>query len=327
MSATAGTTPAAIYLFDERRQIFLDRCDALGMNASQRLGEGTLTLDQIEPGELSPGEFAYNVCQRVDQGCRVVMIDSLNGYQNAMPMADAPTSRMHELLGYLSERGVATMLVAAQHGMIGAMVSPLDISYLADCVVMLRFFEARRLGTQGDLGDEEAHRRAREHDSGVCHRSGSGHESASHCANSRACSLAFRDISANGSPCCSMAASAADDRRHTVLVFAPVGRDGPLTRELLERAAIDTLLCNAIDELCTALMADADAVILTEEALDDPVVLDAGGGARSTAGVVRHPGAGVCGGEETRTSLRTLAVIDQLRNVTLIERPIRLAAV
>ncbi len=142
VAATAGTTPAAIYLFDERRQIFLDRCDALGMNASQRLGEGTLTLDQIEPGELSPGEFAYNVCQRVDHGCRVVMIDSLNGYQNAMPMADAPTSRMHELLGYLSERGVATMLVAAQHGVIGAMVSPLDISYLADCVVMLRFFEA-----------------------------------------------------------------------------------------------------------------------------------------------------------------------------------------
>ena len=153
------------------------------------------------------------------------------------------------------------------------------------------------------------------------------YEWAGHCANSRVSSLAFRDISANGSPCCSMAASAADDRRHTVLVFAPVGRDGPLTRELLERAAIDTLLCNAIDELCTALMADADAVILTEEALDVPsfstlvAVLDRQPAWSDIPVLVFG------GGEETRTSLRTLAVIDQLRNVTLIERPIRLAAV
>jgi len=124
-----------------------------------------------------------------------------------------------------------------------------------------------------------------------------------------------------------MAASEADDRRHTVLVFAPIGRDGPLTRELLERAAIDTLLCKAIDELCTALLADADAVILTEEALDDPSfstlveVLDRQPAWSDIPVLV------FAGGEETRTSLRTLAVIDQLRNVTLIERPIRLAAV
>ena len=141
VSATATKTPAAIYLFDERRQLFLDRCDALGMSASARLEKGDLSVEQIAPGEVSPGEFAHRISRRVDDGCRVIMIDSLNGYENAMPMVESPTSRMHELLAYLSQRGVATMLVAAQHGILGSMVSSLDVSYLADCVIMLRFFE------------------------------------------------------------------------------------------------------------------------------------------------------------------------------------------
>jgi len=92
---------------------------------------------------MSPGEFSYRVCSRVEAGCRVVMIDSLNGYLNAIPTASVPLVRMHELLAFLNERGVATLLVAAQHGIIGTnMVAPIDVSYLADCVIMLRYFEA-----------------------------------------------------------------------------------------------------------------------------------------------------------------------------------------
>jgi circadian clock protein KaiC len=143
VAATEQRTNAAVFLFDERMETFVRRCDALGMHVSERLASGSLTITQIEPGEMSAGEFSYRVCSRVDAGCRVVMIDSLNGYLNAIPSMNAPLVRMHELLAFLNERGVATLLVAAQHGIIGAhMATPVDVSYLADSVIMLRYFEA-----------------------------------------------------------------------------------------------------------------------------------------------------------------------------------------
>ncbi len=143
VAATAESTSAAIFLFDERIDTFVQRCNALGMRVTERLATGSLTITQIEPGEMSPGEFSYRVCSRVDDGCRVVMIDSLNGYLNAIPTASTPLVRMHELLAFLNERSVATLLVAAQHGIIGThMAAPIDVSYLADTVIMLRYFEA-----------------------------------------------------------------------------------------------------------------------------------------------------------------------------------------
>jgi circadian clock protein KaiC len=144
VTATAADSPAAIFLFDERAATFVERCEALGMNINGRLASGQLTIDQIEPGELSPGEFAHRVRGRVeDDGCRVVLIDSLNGYLHAIPTAHAPLVRMHELAAYLNDRNVATLLIAAQHGMMGThMASPIDVSYLADCVILFRFFEA-----------------------------------------------------------------------------------------------------------------------------------------------------------------------------------------
>jgi circadian clock protein KaiC len=143
VSATATRTPAAIFLFDERIETFVRRCDTLGMCVTERLASGSLTIDQIEPGDMSPGEFSYRVCKRVEAGCRIVMIDSLNGYLNAIPTSNVPLVRMHELLAFLNARGVATLLVAAQHGIIGTQMSaPIDVSYLADCVIMLRYFEA-----------------------------------------------------------------------------------------------------------------------------------------------------------------------------------------
>ena len=143
LPATAGLTRAAVFLFDERIETFVTRCDALGMNVSGRLAAGEITLDQLEPGEVSPGEFAYRVCARVEAGAKVVVIDSMNGYLNAIPTANTPMVRLHELISYLNEHGVLTLLIAAQHGIIGtSMSSPVDVSYLADTVIMLRFFEA-----------------------------------------------------------------------------------------------------------------------------------------------------------------------------------------
>jgi circadian clock protein KaiC len=144
VSASAATYPCAMYLFDERRSTLLHRSDRLGMDLTSKVENGRVTIDQVEPGELSPGEFAHRICRRVDEeGARVVLIDSLNGYLHAIPTGDAPLVRMYELIGYLNERGVATLLVAAQHGIMGtAMSTPVDVSYLADAVVLFRFFEA-----------------------------------------------------------------------------------------------------------------------------------------------------------------------------------------
>ena len=102
------------------------------------------TIQQVDPAELSPGQFAHTVRNSVDRnGARVVIIDSLNGYLNAMPDERFLTIQMHELLTYLNQKGVATILVMAQHGFLGtSMVTPVDVSYLADTVMMLRYFES-----------------------------------------------------------------------------------------------------------------------------------------------------------------------------------------
>jgi circadian clock protein KaiC len=135
---------SAAFLFDERRASFVARCDAIGMTMTKHIAAGAVIVDQIEPGELSPGEFSYRVRDAVETGVRVVFIDSVNGYLNAIPQVEAPLVRLHELVSFLNESGVITILVVAQHGMVGtAMLAPIDVSYLADCVILLRFFEAR----------------------------------------------------------------------------------------------------------------------------------------------------------------------------------------
>jgi circadian clock protein KaiC len=145
--AASGVTRerAAIFLFDERASTFVNRCDSLGMDVSARLADGTVSLHQIEPGEMSPGEFSFRVREAVERdSTRVILIDGLNGYLNSIPQVEAPLVRMHELLSFLNERGVVTLMVVAQHGIVGAnMSTPLDVSYLADSVVLLRFFESQ----------------------------------------------------------------------------------------------------------------------------------------------------------------------------------------
>lgn len=138
------TARAVVFLFDERRATFVARCDALGMRASERIASGHLMVQQVDPGVMSPGEFSHTVRRFVEvEGVRLVGIDTLNGYLNAIPTTDAPVIRMHELLSFLNERAVATLIVLAQHGMVGAtMPVPVDLSYLADAIVLIRFFEA-----------------------------------------------------------------------------------------------------------------------------------------------------------------------------------------
>jgi len=143
----AGTVrePGAVFLFDERRKSYLRRCGQLGIPIREGTETGHLIVEQVEPGELSPGEFSYRIRDAVEnRGVRLIVIDSLNGYLTAIPQSDSPLIRMYELLSYLAGRDVATILIVAQHGLIGmTMAAPIDVSYLADVVIMLRFFEAQ----------------------------------------------------------------------------------------------------------------------------------------------------------------------------------------
>jgi circadian clock protein KaiC len=133
---------SAMFLFEEARHNLLNRCTSLGMDLNSAIDGGLLTIQQIDPAELSPGEFTHAVVQAVDRGVRVVVIDSLNGYLNAVPDERFLTIYLHELLTYLGQRGVVSILVGVQSGVLGAMTSAVDASYLADNVIMLRYFEA-----------------------------------------------------------------------------------------------------------------------------------------------------------------------------------------
>jgi circadian clock protein KaiC len=142
-AARRGEVSAA-FVFDEGIDIHLARAAGLGNDIHADVEAGRILVQQIDPAELSPGEFAHRVREAVEQGgARLVVIDSLNGYLQAMPNERFLTAQMHELLTYLNQQGVITLLVMAQHGFLGSqMASPVDVSYLADTVMLLRYFEA-----------------------------------------------------------------------------------------------------------------------------------------------------------------------------------------
>lgn len=142
VAATRRGDHAAAFLLDETKAALLARSAGMRMMLKEGLGAGEMLLQQIDPAAISPGEFAHMVRNRVEGGARVVIIDSLNGYLNTMPQNNFLTAQLHELLSYLNAQGVATFLVVAQSGLMGAaMTSPVDASYLADSVIMLRYFE------------------------------------------------------------------------------------------------------------------------------------------------------------------------------------------
>jgi circadian clock protein KaiC len=134
---------AVIFTFDEGLDTLLDRVALMGMDLQPYIDKGLLFVQQVDPSEMSPGEFMWKVREVVERlDARVVVVDSLTGYIDAMPESEFLTIQMHEMLSYLNRQGVLTLLTLAQHGIIGAYTqTPADISYLADTVVLLRYFE------------------------------------------------------------------------------------------------------------------------------------------------------------------------------------------
>jgi circadian clock protein KaiC len=143
-AAAARGAASAMFLFDESPQTLLSRCSELRIDLAGAIADEKVLIQQVDPAELTPGEFIHAIRTAVDAGARIVVIDSLNGYLNAMPEERFLTIQLHELLMYLGQQGVATILIGAHQGLIGAqMHTPVDASYLADAVILLRYFEAR----------------------------------------------------------------------------------------------------------------------------------------------------------------------------------------
>jgi circadian clock protein KaiC len=134
---------AALFIFDEELGLLFERAKGLGIDLKALQEGGNLLIEQIDAAEMSPGQFSERVRSCVESlGARTVVIDSLNGYQQAMPEEKQLILHMHELLQFLNRQGAATFLTVAQHGLVGDMRAPVDVTYLADTVVLLRYFEA-----------------------------------------------------------------------------------------------------------------------------------------------------------------------------------------
>ena len=143
-AAAARGQNSAMFLFDESIQTLLTRSAGLGIALEKHVDAGAVAFQPVDPAELSPGQFAHSIRVAVEEnGARIVVIDSLNGYLNAMPDERFLAVQLHELLSYLGQQGVATLIIGAHQGLIGTnMTTPVDASYLADAVVLLRYFEA-----------------------------------------------------------------------------------------------------------------------------------------------------------------------------------------
>lgn len=135
---------ASLFLFEESTSNLLNRTDSLGLSLRDGIREGQMNVQQVDPAQLTPGEFVHLVCRSADEGAKVVVIDSLNGFLQAMPNEKLLAIHMHELLTYLGQRGVVTILIGVQQGMLGSnMTTSIDATYLADNVLLLRYFESQ----------------------------------------------------------------------------------------------------------------------------------------------------------------------------------------
>jgi circadian clock protein KaiC len=134
---------AAMFVFDEELGLLIERALGLGIDLQKMIDDDMLVLEQVDAAELTPGEFSERVRRCVEvHGAKTVIVDSLNGYQASMPGEKALILHLHELLQYLNRQGATTFLTVAQHGLVGEMHAPIDVTYLADTVVLLRYFEA-----------------------------------------------------------------------------------------------------------------------------------------------------------------------------------------
>jgi circadian clock protein KaiC len=140
-SAASRGQQAAMFCFDESPTNLMLRTSSLGIPLAEQVQAGRVQVLAIDPAEFSPGELSHRIRTRVEEGARVIVLDSINGYLNSLPEERYLSAHLHELFAFLSEKGVVTIFTLAQHGLLGATISPIDLSYMADTVVLFRYFE------------------------------------------------------------------------------------------------------------------------------------------------------------------------------------------
>jgi len=141
-AAAARGERAIVYAFDEVLRTAQERAESLGMDVKTQIANGTLAMSQIDPAELSPGEFIWQIRADVEKNdTRVVVIDSLNGFLNSMPGERDLILHLHELIAFLNQKGVITFMILTLQGLVGSMHADIDVSYVSDTVVLLRYFE------------------------------------------------------------------------------------------------------------------------------------------------------------------------------------------
>ena len=165
VTATRGGAKAAVFAFDESYRTAAVRARGLGFDLDEARRTGKLHWERATPATLSPGEFVDRVMRQVKAGAGIVVIDSLNSYMASMPEEHALILHLHELLAYLGNQGVATILIMAQHGLVGDARAPLDLSFLADAIILLRYFEA---GGEVRKAISVLKSRSGEHETAIC---------------------------------------------------------------------------------------------------------------------------------------------------------------
>jgi circadian clock protein KaiC len=145
MAAAQRGDHTAMFTFDESLATLLERARGLGMDFESHVKSGKIEIQQIDPAELSPGEFVTRVRDAVSQkNAKIIVIDSLNGFLSSMPNEQALTLQLHDLLAYLGQQGIVAIMTLSQYGFVGAsMNTPIDVSYLADAVLLFRYYEVR----------------------------------------------------------------------------------------------------------------------------------------------------------------------------------------
>ena len=239
-----------------------------GIDLQAMRDAGKLLVEQMDAAELSPGEFSHRVRACIDrEGIRTVAIDSLNGYHAAMPEEQFLMLHLHELLQYLNRRGAATFLTMAQHGMVGGeMKQTVDVTYIADSVIMLRLFRGAGPGAARDFGHQKTHRHARGYDPRIPYRRprDNGRRTAEGIPG-RAARLAYLCRPVGPAHGAGVTSGNRGDERG--LIFAPRGRDAVIAKDLLRDARIHADVCVDFAELIEEMNQGADVTVVTEEAL------------------------------------------------------------
>jgi circadian clock protein KaiC len=263
-AAIARGERAALFAFDEELGLLFSRAKGFGIDLEAMRDAGKLFIEQMDAAELSPGEFSQRVRRCIDrENIKTVIIDSLNGYQASMPEEQFLILHLHELLQYLNRQGASTFLTIAQHGMIGDMRQTIDVTYLADTVIVLRYFEA--------LG------RVRRAISVIKKRTGSHHPRVSHRQRRHHHGRAAAGVSgriARGAHLRRQGRAADGKRRvngpmpdpERTLLLAPRGRDAVVAKGILREAGIRADICVDLAELVQEIRRGADVAVVTEEA-------------------------------------------------------------